>query len=158
MKRKFLAAILGMAVLASLTGCGDNQAADQEKENAAVVKEDATVSDSASGQQGDVLVAYFAVAENSDVDAVASASVSDIGGETKGRIRALAEMIREKTGGDLFSIQTSVEYPGNIGDLIDYAQEEQDNGERPELTSHIENLDDYSVVFVGYAGGIIGLN
>ncbi|MGN0850706.1 MAG: flavodoxin [Candidatus Ornithospirochaeta sp.] len=97
-----------------------------------------------------ILVAYFTVAENSDVDAVSSASVVTVVGFAKGRVQALAEMIRSETGGDLFSIQTSTEYPGDIGKLIDFAAVEQDANARPELTTHIENLDDYDVVFVGY--------
>lgn len=54
------------------------------------------------------------------------------------------------TGVDLFSIQTSVDYPGDIDELIDYASSEQEEDVRPELTSHIENLDDYDTVFIGY--------
>ena len=54
------------------------------------------------------------------------------------------------TGADLFSIQTSVDYPGDIDELIDYASSEQEEDMRPELTSHIENLDDYDTVFIGY--------
>ena len=33
---------------------------------------------------------------------------------------------------------------------LDYAAEEQEEDARPELTSHIENPDDYDVIFVGY--------
>lgn len=66
---------------------------------------------------------------------------------------ALAEMIQEKTGGELFSIKTSVKYPGDGGKLIEYAQKEQDDDARPELTSHIGNLDDYSVIFIGLLPG-----
>lgn len=54
------------------------------------------------------------------------------------------------TGADLFSIQTSMDYPGDIDELIDYASSEQEEDVRPELTSHIENLDDYDTVFIGY--------
>ena len=54
------------------------------------------------------------------------------------------------TGADLFSIQTSVDYPGDIDELIDYASSEQEEDVRPELTSHIENLDDYDTVFICY--------
>lgn len=160
MKKNILSIVLSMAVLLSLTACGnssqenrgntndvinqgnsaENQA-DTEKRN----KSEVTVP-----KDGKVLVAYFAVAENSDVDAVSSASVSDVDGETKGRMTALAEMIQEKTAGDLFSIKTSVKYPGDGGKLVEYAQKEQDDDARPELTSHIDNLDDYSVVFVGF--------
>ena len=34
--------------------------------------------------------------------------------------------------------------------MIDYAAEEQDENARPELTSHIEDLDQYGTVFVGF--------
>jgi len=96
------------------------------------------------------LIAYFTAGENSDVDVVSSASVTTVGGEAKGRLRAVADMIQAETGGTLLSIQTSVKYPGDGGALIDYAAEEQDADARPELTSHIENLDDYDIIFVGY--------
>jgi flavodoxin len=65
-------------------------------------------------------------------------------------VRAIADDIAEYTGGDLFSIQTSVAYSGNISSLIDYAQDEQDEDARPELTTHIENLDQYDTIFIGY--------
>lgn len=63
--------------------------------------------------------------------------------------RQTAQM-QAATGADLFSIQTSVDYPGDIDELIDYASSEQEEDVRPELTSHIENLDDYDTVFIGY--------
>lgn len=97
-----------------------------------------------------VLVAYFAVAENSEVDAASSASVVTVNGEAQGIVQALARMIQNETGGDLFSIQTSVDYPADRNDLIEYAQEEQDSNARPQLTAHIENLDDYDTIFIGY--------
>jgi flavodoxin len=96
------------------------------------------------------LVVYFTAAENSDVDAMSSASVTVVDGVAKGNVRAIADEIAAYTGGDLFSIQTSVEYSGDIDSLIDYAQDEQDEDARPELTTHIENLDQYDTVFIGY--------
>ena len=59
-------------------------------------------------------------------------------------------MIQAETGGDLFSIQTVEVYPADGGDLIDYAAEEQDEDARPELSTHIENLDNYDTIFIGY--------
>ena len=154
MKKKVLAIVLTMAVLSSLTACGDNNSADGRNTNTENNQSNTMDKDSKSEQSvstdGKVLVAYFSVAENSDVDAISSASVSDVNGQTKGRMTALAEMIQEKTGGELFSIKTSVKYPGNGGKLIEYAQEEQDQDARPELTSHIDNLDNYGVIFVGF--------
>lgn len=134
MKKNIMMIALTMAVLLLLTACGNGS-----QESEVTVPKD-----------GKVLIAYFAVAENSDVDAISSASVSDVDGETKGRMTALAEMIQEKTGGDLFSIKTSVKYPGDGEKLIEYAQKEQNADARPELTSHIDNLDEYDLIFVGF--------
>ncbi len=53
-------------------------------------------------------------------------------------------------GGDLFSLRTSVVYPADGGELIDYAAQEQEENARPELTTHIENLDGYDTIFIGY--------
>lgn len=103
-----------------------------------------------ASDHSNILIVYFAVAENSDVDAVSSASVVTIDGVAKGRIQALAEMIQAETGGDLFSIQTSVQYPGDGEKLVDYAEEKQDQNTRPEITNHIENLSDYDTIFIGY--------
>ena len=97
-----------------------------------------------------ILIAYFTAAENSGVDAIASASYTTIDGQAVGRIRAVADMIQENVGGDLFSIRTSIAYPTDGGELIDYAAQEQDENARPELTSHIENLDQYDTIFIGY--------
>ncbi len=152
MRKRFLAVSFVMALaLAACTNGGNstrenisNVSSNKDSAGKSNYLEQEVVTD------GKVLIAYFAVAENSDVDAISSASVSNVDGETKGRMTALAEMIQEKTGGDLFSIQTSVKYPGDGGKLIEYAQEEQDADARPELTSHIENLEDYDVVFIGF--------
>lgn len=102
------------------------------------------------GKGNNILIAYFTAAENSGVDAASSASYSNINGDAKGRIRALADMIQAETGGELFSIQTSVVYPADGRELIDYADQEQSDNARPELTSHIEDLDAYDTIFVGY--------
>ena len=101
-------------------------------------------------ESGKILIAYFTAAENSGVDAVSSASYTTIGGTAVGRLRAVADMIQENTDGDLFSIQTAVVYPSDGGELIDYAAEEQDENARPELTCHIEDLDQYGTIFVGF--------
>lgn len=111
-----------------------------------------TTSGGNDGVQGDnkILIVYFTAAENSGVDAVSSASYTMMDGEAVGRVRAVADMIQEQTGGDLFSIQTSTVYPADGGELIDQAAEEQDAGFRPELTTHIDDLDSYHVIFTGF--------
>lgn len=146
--QRLLAAGLSAALALSLSACGGGETAAQDDNTAAPSGESTGAAQSAD--YGNILIAYFTADENTEADAVSSASVTEISGEEVGRVRAVADMIAAETGGELFSIQTSVEYPEDGGDLIDYAAEEQDENARPELTSHIENLDDYNTIFIGY--------
>lgn len=138
-KKKMLAAAAAMALILSLSACGASDSGGGGGETVSVP----TDSDK-------ILIAYFTAAENSGVDAVASASVTDIDGSAVGLTRAVADMIQDETGGELFSIRTSVVYPANRDALINYAAQEQEEDARPELTSHIDDLDQYDVIFVGY--------
>lgn len=115
-----------------------------------VIEELSTDEQELSPEASNILIAYFAVAENSEVDAISSASVRVIDGEAKGNIRVLGDVIQSNVGGEMFSILTSTKYPADVTAVIDYADKEQEENARPELTSHIENLDDYNVIFIGY--------
>lgn len=148
-----------VVMLFSLAACGkaENTQNKTEQENSRQVAEpsDSSTEKAASDNVSDnsdvkILIAYFTAAENSGVDAISSASYTTVGGNAVGRVRAVADMIQAQTGGELFSIQTANIYPADGGELIDQAADEQDEDFRPELTSHIENLDDYDVIFVGY--------
>lgn len=143
MKKSMGALFLSMTLMLQVAGCGN---ADSVQGSEAQSESTRTETE----QEVNILIAYFSAGENSDVDVVSSASVMTVDGEAKGRLRAVADMIQAETGGSLFSIQTSIKYPGDGGALIDYAAEEQDEDARPELTSHIENPDDYDVVFIGF--------
>ena len=165
---KKITAILATALVLTLTACSSTN--DNSSENTSSVPQNTANSTSTespsnsestadnSAEQSDnsptpdnkILIAYFTAAENSGVDAVASASYSMVNGEPVGRLRAIANMIQTETGGELFSIRTSVVYPADGGELIDYAAEEQREDARPELTSHIDDLDKYDTIFVGY--------
>ncbi len=99
-------------------------------------------------QKNDILIAYFTPAENSGVDAISSATLTTWNGEDMGAAEVLANMIHNHTRSDMFSIRTEVNYPLEYNDLADYAKDEQDNDVLPALTSHIENLDQYSTIIV----------
>ena len=84
------------------------------------------------------------------VDAESSASINIRDGELVGNMQYLAEFVAEETGGDLFQIITEREYPVAYRDTTDLAKEEQNNDERPALSSHVEDMDQYDVIFLGY--------
>ena len=99
-------------------------------------------------------MAYFSYAENADlpdgVDASATASIQAWNGETTGNTGVIAAMIAEVAGADLFSIQTVEKYPDSYDATIDQGQEELNADARPELAVHLQNLDSYEVIFLGF--------
>ena len=99
------------------------------------------------------MIAYFTMPEDVDtagVDAVAGASIVVQDGEVLGNVEYMATVIQETVGGDLFQIETVQSYPLDHDPLVDQAAREQDEDARPELAAHIENLDQYDTVFLGY--------
>ncbi len=150
-RKRMTAALLAGALMSALGACGSSQENVRREETAAAADSVSAADreESVAGEDN-ILIAYFTAGENSGVDAVSSASYITVDGEAVGRLRAVADMIQDKTGGELFSIRTSVVYPTDGGELIDYAAQEQDENARPELTSHIDNFEQYDIVFVGY--------
>ena len=100
--------------------------------------------------KGKALVVYFSVPETDGVDASSGASRIVSNGNVIGNTHYIASVISEATGSDLFEIKTVHTYPGSHKALIDAAKGEIDNNARPKLATHIEELDDYDVVFVGF--------
>lgn len=99
---------------------------------------------------GKVLVAYFSVPETDGVDASSGASRLVTGGKLQGNTEYVATVISEATDGDLFEIKTVHTYPGSHKELIDAAKKESDDNARPRLATHIKNLKEYDVIFVGF--------
>lgn len=123
------------------------------------ISKETTVTETASKQQIESvanagnrksLVVYFSVPETDGVDASSGASRVLFGGKVMGSTQYVATIISEATGGDLFEIKTVHAYPGSHKALIDTAKVEIDNNARPRLATHIENLKDYDMVFVGF--------
>jgi len=102
-----------------------------------------------NGQGGNILIAYFGVPEADGVDAVARASRVVVNGEVIGNTQFLAQAIQRETGGDLFVIETVQPYPTRP-ELMDLASNEKSQNARPELSTQINNLNDYDVIFIGY--------
>ncbi len=179
-KKKIWAVTLAFAILAGLTACGksseqteDGQDTIVQAEEEQSIEEDTTVSvsepvaeetgadteteipeNTTEGTESNVLIAYFSRVGNMDfnanVDAVVSASVNMDGGNVAGNAELLAYMVQETAGGDLFFIETVEKYPAEYRETTNQAKTEQNNGTRPELSSHVENMDAYDTVILIY--------
>lgn len=135
---------------------GEEQPAEEstETETEQSTEGTAEAESSEAAAQSSLLVAYFSYAENAalpdDVDVSASASIQPWNGALTGNTGVVADMIAQATGADLFSIRTVEQYPDTYDATIDQGQQEQSDGARPELATHLENLDSYDTIFLGF--------
>ncbi|MDR1073496.1 MAG: flavodoxin [Treponema sp.] len=67
-----------------------------------------------------------------------------------GKTRGIAGEIHEQAGGDIFEIEPVKPYSTNYNTCLDEAQRDQRASARPELKTHVENIGQYDVVFLGY--------
>ena len=149
-------------------GLKDTQEALSE-ESAQEISENIAKTESYTGSN--ILIAYFTWADNTNVEdkdtAVQSAlshydSVGDsadydgVDATTSasvlppGNTAQMAEWIWQRVGGDLFSITVTEPYSSDYDESLDRAADEKAENARPELVNHIDNMDDYDVVFLGF--------
>lgn len=124
MKQKIVTLLLAGTMIVSLAACGREDASQENSnENVQAIQE-------------------------AEQDAGASVVVQN--GEAVGNMQFMAEAIQQAVGGDLFRIETEEEYPLEHDPLVDQAADEQSENARPALSTHIENLENYDTIFVGY--------
>lgn len=92
-------------------------------------KAEDTARQQAEGDTGKVLVAFFSY-----------------GGNT----RKLAENAARYTGGDLFRIETEKSYAEDYDTCLEETAREMEQNARPALTTHVENMEEYDVVLLGF--------
>jgi flavodoxin len=119
-----------------------------------------------NGTSANILIAYFThegntnfTGDRSDMDTITSASVQRRGdrfppqfykGQRMGNTQIIANYISEYTGGILFAIQTVNPYPVDAYETLDTAQIERSRNSRPELSTHVEDMDNYDTIYLGY--------
>lgn len=168
--RKILACTLISALVFGVTACGSSKSSNADKEMIeASVAENTTDTESAitpdgteimkeennnkSNSDNNILIAYFTWADNThvdnpdsiDVDATTSASVLPPGNAAK-----IADWIKQRVGGDLFSITVKEPYSSDYDECLNRAAEEKAANARPELANHVENMEQYDVIFLGF--------
>ncbi len=152
MRKKIIAMIITGILAVSVTACqSDGEQSSSQSQNSGQTESSANVE---IPEDANILVAYFTYGENAKlpdgVDASSSASIQAWEGDTTGNTGLAAHWISDAAGGDLFSIQTEEKYPGDYDDTVDQGQEEQSENARPKLSSHVDHMDQYDVVFLGY--------
>lgn len=148
-----------MMLIAALIACASISVQTEERESDDLQQDRMEVSGAdeqpveTEGSETNILIAYFTWAENTrvenpeavDVDAITSASVLAPGNTAK-----MAGWIQERVGGNLFSIVVTEPYSEDYDECLDRAADEKAVGARPELVNHVENMEDYDVIFLGF--------
>ena len=171
--KKWIAILLAALMAASLAACGSNEQTSSQgvieteqqdesqtenqpeetetpAENEAGLTETESAENTQSASGSNILIAYFTVPETDGVDTVANASRVATEDGVLGNTEFIATEIQKNLGGDLFAIETVQEYPGTHDPLLEFAYNEKSDNARPELSTHIENLDSYDYIFIGY--------
>lgn len=97
--------------------------ANQQSDNTSVENNESDL------ETGNVLIVYFSQTGNTET---------------------VANIIHDNVGGDIVKLETTEAYPSDYDELVDYAQQEQQEDARPELSTVIENIEQYDTIFLGY--------
>lgn len=145
--------LICLSLFLLLTSCGsqnNNHSNNLSEKNNNMISQ---YPDKKIDSSSNILIAYFTWAENTqvenpdevDVDASTSASLLPPGNAAK-----IAGWIQQHTGGDLFSIVVAELYSSDYDECLDRAADEKAENARPKLKDHVENMDAYDVVFLGF--------
>ena len=95
---------------------------------------------------GRILIAYFSqervITEDMDSFSAATPHI--------GNTASAAREIQKQIGGDIFEIVTVKEYPADDDSCAGISWQELREDARPELSAHVEDMDSYDTIFIGY--------
>lgn len=78
---------------------------------------------------GNILIAYFSWSGNTE---------------------NAAQVIQEQTGADIIELNPAEPYSSNYSEVLDKAQKDMNADARPELANHVENMEQYDTILLGY--------
>ena len=138
--------IAGLAFSMLLTACGSN--AETQAETTAEVSSETEIETALQdvSETGETETDELTEESEENTDTADSSSVLIAYYSNTGNTAAVAEQIAELTGGTLAEIERTEAY----GDLEAEAEPEILNGEHPEITVSVSDVQDYETIFVGY--------
>lgn len=146
--KKIISIIMIFALIFAFAGCAANNSASSGNTATAETKESTSTASQAEETKADEtassnksLVVYFS----------RTGEQYGVGVIDKGNTAIVAEMIVAETGAESFEIVPKTDnYPTTYDALTDYAKDEQNNNDRPEIKDAVENFDTYDTIYLGY--------
>lgn len=173
--KKILPIMIVFLLLLSLTACGSSASRETSPSGTASTTAQppsSSSSESASGSENESVETSASAssevessqsstqAESSEAAPPASSSQTEWKEESSkiliayfsrtGNTERIAKIVQQQVGGDLFKIETETPYSDDYNTVLDDASKEQRENARPALSSSVDNMDDYNVIFVGY--------
>ena len=118
-----IVAVTGISIYTLSKDDDNTTTANQQSDNTSVENNESDL------EAGNVLIVYFSQTGNTET---------------------VANIIYDNVGGDIVKLETTEAYPSDYDELVDYAQQEQQEDARPELSTVIENIEQYDTIFLGY--------
>lgn len=147
--KKVMAVLTGMLLVISLSACGneiqEEQKAESQPEQQVEDRTEVSMEDTGqvSAEGGKTLVVYYSAT---------------------GHTETVAGYIAAETDGDIFELEPVEPYSSDDLDWTDKNSRVSYEHDHPEsrnvelVSAAVEDWEFYDTVFIGYAGGIIGLN
>ena len=143
--RMIILTMLMAAFMMSFASCGENDVPPQQEQPVTPESPDEPENPD-TPSNGKVLVAYFSRANHvpEGTDAVSGAT-------NKARnTQTVAMELASLTDGDLFEIIPERDYPVSHTECSQIALQEYEADARPALTTHVENMEDYEIIYIGF--------
>ena len=118
-----IVAVTGISIYTLSKDDDNTTTANQQSDNTSVENNESDL------ETGNVLIVYFSQTGNTET---------------------VANIIHDNVGGDIVKLETTEAYPSDYDELVDYAQQEQQEDARLELSTVIENIEQYDTIFLGY--------
>jgi len=134
--KKILILLLPVLMLFSLTGC--------ENRNSTVPNVSAPQTASTSNDKN------TSAASNDKILNKSGKKILIVYFSHTGNTQKATNQIHELVGGDIVEIKTETPYPTNYNECAALAKREKESNARPKLSTKVENIGSYDVLFVGY--------
>ena len=138
--------LLAFILMLAMTACSG----DQKTANSEITKADQQKS--SETDVSEKIEVHLKNSEESSMD-----TINEVQGKTlivcfshTGTTEAMAKEIQALTCADVFEITPEVPYPDEHNNLLEIAKDEQGKGARPLFSGEIENVGEYSTIFLGY--------
>lgn len=140
--KKAASVLLVLGFIFSFVACGQTGKGQNEKGENATVQNDEfsesvlqkeSTAEPSTGSNGTekTLVVYFSWSSS-------------------GNTEKMANVIKERTGGQILKIEPTAAYPTDYSECGDVAKAERDENARPKISNMPESVDEYDTIFVGY--------